>query len=412
MRGKIIGTIVIILLISTIMPISAHMMIREEGKDLFEVGKNGGWYKKYGGDGVDTFTGMERTSDGNFIITGNTEINGNIDAWIVKMDHDGNIMWETTYGNPDGEDGLWGVAEASDGGYICSGWYYQSELGEWDALMIKTDGNGDILWANTYGELEEWDDSEDIIEVSNGYVMLGIFSGTSEIFLIKTDFDGNLIWEKTYQKMESQEGLSIIDVGDGIVLAGGFWSYTNLYPSDGWLMKIDYDGKIIWEKTYGDRFSNEVFAGIDKTSDGGFVLVGSCRSGPLGIFWGSNIMLMKVDANGEMIWQKDFGLHFFTDYSLSVQETSDNGFILTGHMLGVGNIFFEHPQWPYWSKICLIKTDSEGNLTFQKTMPGNGHGRTVRESHDFDGYYINGYTGNWRNAEHAVLIKTDVNGKI
>jgi len=406
---KLIGILIIMLLIGTVLPISAQFRNIGFKKEYESNELNNSWYKTYGSDGLDLFCGLELTSDGNYILTGQKDINGNVDAWILKIDPNGDIIWETTYGNPDGLDGVWGVTETSDGGFVCSGWYYQTESGLFDALMIKTDENGVIQWTNIYGTVDEWDDTQDIIETDDGYIMLGFFSGNTEVFVLKTDFDGNEVWTKTFSKSEGQEIIEIIKDGDSYIIVGGFWSSS--YPIDAWLFKLDSNGNEIWSKEYGKSLTSDVFTGIDKTSDGNYILVGGNRGGPIMGIWGNDIWLMKVDENGNTLWEKTIGMPFFTDYSVSIQETEDHGFIITGHMMGIGNILlFYSSGWPYWSKICLIKTDSEGNVEWQKLMPGDGHGRTVREIDD--GYILCGYTGNWDNSEHAVLIKTDENGNI
>ena len=413
MKKKFVGILITTLLITTALPVIDGISVEKYSNLKQKV--NSSWYKTYGGDGTDAFNGLDITNDGNYIVSGWTEVNSTNDAWLVKIDTSGEIIWETIYNHPDGWDGLGCVKQTSDEGFIATGFLYNSSHENIDGLLLKTDSLGNIIWITTY-EGPGYDLFIGVIEMIDGYVVSGCTSSYSssnqDILIVKTDFNGDIVWSKTFYKMEFQEGSYIIDVGDGFLIPASTWSTSNLYPPDGLLIKLDYNGDVVWYKTYGNRFSSDVLAEVYKTSDGNYVMVGGTRGGLLGIL-GSDIWLMKVDANGNKIWERSFGVPFLTDHSPSVEETEDFGFIITGHMFGFGNFLVNGAAfYSYWSKICLIKTDSEGNLEWQRLMPGHGHGRTVREIDD--GYIISGYEGSGHggDSEYAILIKTDKNGDI
>jgi hypothetical protein len=419
MKTKIVGIFVVTLLIATALPISAQIKSIDTKRYEISNSLNGGWYKTYGGMGVNAFKGLDLTPDGGFIVAGQTEINGSLDAWIVKMDINGNILWETIYGNPDGDDGFWPVISTSDGGYFAGGWYYNSSSEKWDALMMKTDANGTISWIQTFGGAED-DLFFGVIETSDGFIGVGytksFTSGLCDALIVKTDFNGTMIWMKTIGKKKYYYELdSIIEAHDGnsYLISGGYASQQPLESGNGWLLKIDEDGNELWNRSYGTSLLFDWLPGITPTNDG-YIMVGGTRGGPFGSLglglWGTDIWLIKTDEEGNKEWEKRFGVPFLIDYSMSVQQTDDDGFILVGHAYGIGML--GEPQFGSWSKICLIKTDSNGNINWTRIMPGNGHGRTVREIEG--GFIICGYTGDGHadTSEYAVLIKTDKNGKI
>ena len=95
---------------------------------------------------------------------------------------------------------------------------------------------------------------------------------------------------------------------------------------------------------------------------------------------------------------------------MSVQATSDNGYIFSGHTFGIGSLGGN--CWAKWSKVWLVKTNDMGEIEWQNRNFGTGHARTVREIDD--GYILCGYEGDNHatNSEYAFLIKTDKNGNI
>jgi hypothetical protein len=413
--------ICVCLLISAVfvMPISALnsevKTIESKNSPAVAAALNGGWFKTYGGDGVDAFKGFEITLDGDYIVSGETEVDGSKDAWLIKIDADGDVIWETTYGTTDGWDGLWSVVGTPDGGYLAGGWFYNGTQDNFDALLIKVDENGDIIWTKTYGGAKE-DKFFGIQETVDGYVVAGKSASYSSSmfdgYVVKIDFDGNLIWSKIYQKDGYTGELNLItraNDGDGFVIAGGYWAST--YPTQGRLLKIDPDGNVLWDKSFGNLISCDYIPAVANAPDDNYIIAGYVGAGTFSLgLWGSDGWLMKADNDGSILWSKQYGIPFVKDSLMYVQPTSDGGFISTGHTLGIGN--FGEPYFAAWSKMWLVKTDADGNIEWEKRMPENGHCRTVREIPD--GYVLCGYLGEGHadNSEHAILIKTDKNGDI
>jgi hypothetical protein len=274
--------------------------------------------------------------------------------------------------------------------------------GGYDIFLIKTDENGNIVWTKTYGGAGG-DFSYFVQQTSDGgYIVAGgtnsFGAGGLDIFLIKTYADGNIIWAKTYRGTGDDWARSVHQTSDGgYILAGA----TNSFGAGGYdilLIKTDANGNIIWTKTYGGTNYEDAYF-VQQTSDGGYIVAGVTNSFGVG-----DIFLIKTDANGNIIWTKTYGGTNY-DYAYSVQQTSDGGYIVAGYTSSFGAGDYD---------IFLIKTDANGNIIWTKTYRGTDDEQAYSVQQTFDGgYSVAGRTrsfgaGSW----DAFLIKTDVNGNI
>jgi hypothetical protein len=134
---------------------------------------------------------VRQTSDGGYIIVGYTGLgpfNYN-DVYLIKTDSSGNLLWSKTYGGTNEDEG-YSVQQTSDGGYIIAGASYSFGAGNYDAYLIKTDSAGNVLWSNVFGGPNS--DSFNSVQrtTDGGYVLAGIsysFGMTSLAYVVKTD---------------------------------------------------------------------------------------------------------------------------------------------------------------------------------------------------------------------------------
>jgi hypothetical protein len=151
--------------------------------------------RTYGGTNADGALSVRQTSDGGYIVTGITySFGAGGDIFLIKTGANGNIQWAKTYGGGGSEEAS-SVRQTSDGGYIVAGRTYYFGAGG-DIFLIKTDANGNVQWAKTYGGTGlDWAFS--VQQTSDGgYIVTGITysfgAGSSDIFLVKTDANGNI----------------------------------------------------------------------------------------------------------------------------------------------------------------------------------------------------------------------------
>lgn len=363
------------------------------------------WSRTYGGTEQDLAHSVEQTSDGGYIITGYTESfgAGETDVWLVKTGENGNMVWNRTYGGANSDAGL-SVQQTEDGGYIVAGhtgWleelpydktnpFYMIPANRphefhFDAYLVKTDGNGNLLWNRTYSS--EGDDyGQSVKQTSDGgYVItgytraFGIAGGDSDdcdVWLFKTDGEGDVEWSRMYGEEKNDRGESVLQTLDGgYVIAGE-------KGGDLWLIKTDSNGYVAWNKTYGGNGGDHGVS-IIQTSDGGYAIAGSTSSFGAG---DSDGWLLKTDPDGNMGWNYTYG-GSESDTFWSVQQTADGGYLMAGntHSFGIGT-FGIYSGW-------LVKTDRDGNLLWNRTYGGEvaDGARSVVETSD-GGYVFAGST--------------------
>jgi regulation of enolase protein 1 (concanavalin A-like superfamily) len=245
------------------------------------------------------------------------------------------------------------VQQTSDGGYIVAGRIMSFGAGVYDFFLIKTDANGNVQWAKTYGGTSK-DIAHSVRQTSDGgYIVAGYTisfgAGERDLFLIKTDANGNLQWAKTYGGIYWDEARSVQQTSDGGYIVAGY----KRPPEAQWngefiLIKTDANGDVIWAKTYGGLGWDEAYS-VQQTSDGGYIMAGLTAAFTVGY----DFLLIKTDENGDLEWAKTYGVAHY-DWAFSVQQTSDGGYIVAGqtNSFGAGS-----------SDIFLIKTDADGNIS-------------------------------------------------
>jgi hypothetical protein len=267
------------------------------------------WEKSLGYAGTDTGISIKETNDLGFLLTGvldvtasggngnskNTKINhAGGDYWVIKLNMAGDKQWSKYYGGTF-TDTPYDVIETEDNGYIIVG----------------------------------SSDSADV-DISSS-------QGTYDFWVIKINSTGTMVWEKSFGGSEIDEAFSIIKSSDGnYVIVGDTRSNDknvshNNGASDLWIIKISPSGNLLWEKTFGGT-SFDAGRSISNTSDNGFLISGSSRSmdGDLTTNQGQNdVWVIKIDSNGSLLWQKSLGGSNI-DFAYDAIDLDDNSFIVIG----------------------------------------------------------------------------------
>jgi uncharacterized delta-60 repeat protein len=195
------------------------------------------WQKTYGGSGDDYAYSIQQTTDGGYIVAGWTSSfgAGNYDFYVIKLDANGNKVWEKTFGGSS-EDRAYSIQQTTDGGYIVAGWTYSFGAGIYDVYIIKLDADGNKVWEKTFGG-SGWDEAFSIQQTTDGgYIVAGWTSsfgaGWEDVYIIKLDADGNKVWEKTFGGSGWDEAFSIQQTTDGGYIVAGYTDgagNTNVY---------------------------------------------------------------------------------------------------------------------------------------------------------------------------------------
>ena len=267
---------------------------------------------KFGGEQTDISAKIILTEESQFLIVGETNSKGagNSDAWIIKLNEQGELLWDKTYGGKE-NDGAYSIVESEDGGYVICGYTWSKGNGRDDGWVFKIDKNGKLLWDKTFGE-KSFDKLFSIIkDKDNNYVLAGRSNskgaGNSDAWIIKLNEQGELLWDKTYGGKENDGAYSIVESEDGgYVICGYTWSKGN-GRDDGWVFKIDKNGKLLWDKTFGAGGSDRLNT-IIKADGEGYVTVGfadrehCALCSEQGYIW-----VIKISDTGNLIWENKNG---------------------------------------------------------------------------------------------------------
>ena len=345
---------------------------------------NAVWQKSIGGTSGEIGFRIFSSMDGNYFINAiSSSSDGDIsndpypntaDYWVVKINGNGDILWERIYGGNCREDGWDGGVPTSDGGIVQWGYTCSDDgdisnyIGTWDAWMLKLDNEGNKVWDFTIGT-EDFDYPSGIIETSDHGFLLATqstpttggnidcipYNENAEIVLLKLDSVANIEWQQCYGGSDHEGLKSVLELQDGYLLACTAYSndgdilgsgyhigFDNAgYPTaDIWLIKIDFTGNIIWSRCFGGS-QRDVPRCILPGYGGGFVVfgmaesfdgdvVGNNSSGP----GYSDIWVIKVNETGDLIWQQCFGRNGDERLESGVVDNGDGSYVIASEIRG------------------------------------------------------------------------------
>ncbi|MEJ2240587.1 MAG: hypothetical protein P8Y18_00360 [Candidatus Bathyarchaeota archaeon] len=320
---------------------------------LIKVDSNGimEWNKTFGGPRYDSLRAMIKTHDGGYALVGSTTSfgGGSEDFWLIKTDENGITEWNQTYGGP-GDQYATSLIETSDGGYAIGGSFDQSlddPFGDTAFWLVKTNQFGEMQWNKTFSD-SSLNSCSDLVETSDGGYLLvgntGMYLVEANILAIKTDSDGEIEWTKRYGGRDHAGANSIVKTLDGAYAIAGDRSQNF------WLIKIDDSGDIVWDQIYVKSGVEEAYS-LVQTSDGGFALAGVIS----GVIDNENYIdswMIKTDINGNLVWNQTYG-GIGDQYIYSLIETSDETFVLAGF----STFTYAGPGY-----LWLLKTDEYGYI--------------------------------------------------
>ena len=285
------------------------------------------WNKTYGGASIETSGGMCATTDGGYIMCGSTASfgAGGYDAWLVKVDSDGNMEWDQTYGGTDNEYGNH-VIQTVDGGYALGGRTLSYGTGADYFWLVKVDADGNMEWDQTYGGAGSEYGMYVIQTNDGGYALVGhtssVGAGSYDVWLVKTDASGNMLWDQVYGGTELEWGQCLAQTSDGGYAIAGTTASFGAGERDFWLVKVDADGNLEWDQTYGGT-GNDGANYFIQTDDSGYAIVGFTTVGS-----DQNATLIKTDVLGNMEWNQTYG-GAGTETAYALLKTNDGYYLLT-----------------------------------------------------------------------------------
>ena len=385
------------------------------------------WKKNFGGSDDDYFQAVTAVSDGIVYVgyshcgNANTPCSfgsgdwegftpkgdvASLDATIVKYDNAGNVIWQNTFGGGGSyasdlfysvtavSDGIVAVGTSSASSFGTGDWESVDAKGESDAIIVKFDNNGNVVWKKNFGG-SYTNSYHSVTAVSGGVVAAGRYSyeeNGHNAVIVKYDNDGNIVWEKYFGGNHNDYYYGVTAVSDGIVAVGyssflsfgsGDWEgITGKGEDDVIIVKYNNDGEVVWKRNFGgialDR-ANAVTAVAD-----GIVVVGHSLCNSYGCTFDTgdwegvaakgdyDATIVKFDNNGNIVWKNNFGGSYMDFYN-SVTALSD-GVVAVGYSspasFGTGD----------WTGVVgkggnldaiIVKYDNAGNVVWKKNFGGN-----------------------------------------
>jgi regulation of enolase protein 1 (concanavalin A-like superfamily) len=319
--------------------------------DIYLVKTNGTgdtlWTKTYGGIRPDYPHTLLPLPDGNYFVVGFTKSfgAGQGDVWLIKVDPNGNYIWDKTYGGA-GDDEGHEIIPTNDGNYMIAARINTQ------AALIKVNGSGNVIWTKTYGGPQYETGTSVKQALDGGYILLGTTftygAGRGDCWLVKTNSYGDSAWSRTFGGSAFDEGKFVLANTDGsFIFCMNDSSNTN-GDIDVRVIKVTGSGALLWSKNYGGD-KKEVCKMIQHTMDGGYIVTAISRS----FGWiNPDFWLVKLDAVGDTMWTRHYG-SWDHEHNYAVKQMADGSYIAIGHTKSYSN----------HTEIMFLKLDLQGTMT-------------------------------------------------
>lgn len=312
------------------------------GSDIFLIKAdeqgNKTWEVLLKGNGYSCGFGVIQTSDGGAVLVGDTKSKTGVDhdVIVVKVDASGNEVWERNFGGPYCDYGA-AVVETADGGYLVIGGTESYGAGVYDAYLIRLNSEGQKIWEKTYGGKGSDCAYALVQNPGGGFTVAGntdsTNSGKTRVYLFQTDAEGSLLWERRIGQSDDTYGWSLQPTADGGYLVAG---ETAVVGASGgglksYLVKTDSQGNQLWEQIYGADSYSTAYA-LLQAGEGNYILVGKKESSE-GVH---DLYILKSDPRGEVLGERtlpDLG----GSCAYSAQQTGDGACVLAGEQISPAN---------------------------------------------------------------------------
>ncbi len=381
------------------------------------------WAKCYGGSDADNASAINQTSDGGYIVCGQSRSNdgdvtsaypGSYDYWITKLSPAGSIVWQKALGGSLDENAT-SIQQTFDGGYIVSGSSYSDDgdvtghhgiTGYNDYWIAKLSSTGSITWQRSLGgaNIEQCNAMHQTSD--SGFILAGFSRsadgditgnhGGSDYWVVKLSSSGIVQWQKSLGGGTDDYAYAIEQTFDGgYIVAGASNSWGgdvtgNNGGLDYWVVKLSPTGSIVWQKSLGGS-EKDIAMSIKQTYDSGYIVTGLSFSNDSDVtghhgmtMYYADIWTVKLNSLGAITWQKSLG-GSIDEYAYSVLQTPDSGYVITGFAQSAdGDVSFNHGSDDFW----MVKLSPGGTLLWQKTFGGSANDNCTATVVTADGGFI------------------------
>lgn len=363
------------------------------------------WNKTFGGNQDEYSRQVVQTSDGGYAVVGYTHSwgNGQDDVLVLKLDVDGNVQQQKTFGGTYNDWGN-GIVQTADGGYGIACYFAPGAGKPWNGWVFKIDSSLDKVWEVFFGQddIEQGPNNIYLTE-DGGFIMSGVQDktvyDTHDVLLMKVNDGGSIAWYKQFgeEGQDKSNNMGVCSDG-GFIIGAESYSHSNGL-NDAWVIRTDANGTVLWEKNFGGGGFEEAVH-VEQTSDDGFIVAAYTKANATTY---SDAMILKLDENGNEVWRKFYGSEK-EDYAWSITESSDGGYVFCG--------VINADAWDRGGDGWMMKLDTNGNQLWEKVFSGNGHDELFFMIRTNDGGYL--AVGETQSAgaggRDMWLVKTDALG--
>jgi hypothetical protein len=311
------------------------------------------WAKAYSSEFWDRAYAAVEATDGGYIVAGTSEHDSTFfgEIWLFRLDEDGALVWQKRINDATATD----MINAGDDRYLIAG-----ATGPGDLLLLMLNGDGFIEWQQVYRyDVSDfiWDSiASDVIQTSDGGFLVTSklnygYDPAEDSWVVKTDSTGNPVWQKEVRSVDDRYLINgVFDLASGgYVLVGRVDTAT--LTRDGWVVRLDADGNVVWQNAIGDGEVEEFYSG-DEHDSGRLLVFGS--TGIDAELDHADALVVFLDTGGRAVRQLAYGG--------TEAEVASKGYSLGSS----GILFVASARESYVSEDCslmMVKTDTEGGVS-------------------------------------------------
>ncbi|GHA27808.1 hypothetical protein GCM10007103_06560 [Salinimicrobium marinum] len=390
------------------------------------------WEETIGGENIDWLQHAFENKAGNYVFSGysHSQISGDktehsrgySDYWIVETNPAGQIIWQKTIGGNYYEIVV-KTLELEDDTYLLAGNSYsdisgektESSRGDRDLWLVKLNKSGNIVWQHTYGGDGTDELSDIIVTKDGGFIATSESSSTisgdktaallggTDIWVLKLDANGEIEWQQSYggnqtditPKIHETNRNSFVIAASSASGVSGSKSEPSRGFGDYWIFEIGADSGIIWQKTIGGN-NGDYIRDFVATSDGGYILAGDSGSGISGekdsaVKSFVDVWLVKVSNTGTIEWQNTYAGANQAEWLENLVPSASGGFLISA--MSSSDAGWDKTENSRGDRdYWMLKITDDGQICWDKTLGGNSLDQPLGAFEDSEGNFV---VGGW-----------------